>query len=86
MTTAPSEARVNEIAQQAGREAAREMLMLLGIDASTPKGIETAQRNFAFLTDLRVGTDAVKGKTLMLIVGAVFTAVMAWLTLGMSRH
>jgi hypothetical protein len=84
MTTPPSEARVNEIAQAAGKEAAREILLLLGIDASTPKGIENAQRNFAFLTDLRLGTAAVKGKTLMLVVGAVFTAVMAWLTLGMQ--
>lgn len=74
-----------EIAKAAGREAAREVLMLLGIDASTPAGIKEAQRNFAFLDDLRVGTETVKRRTLLWAVSAVLTAAAAWVTLGMKH-
>lgn len=74
-----------EIAKTAAREAVYETLMLLGIDAETPAGVRQAQRNFIFLDDLRTGTEAVKRRTLMLTVGAIFTAIAAWITLGM-RH
>lgn len=76
---------VEEIAKTAAREAVHETLMLLGIDAETPAGVQKAQRNFIFLDDLRAGTEAVKRRTLMLTVGAIFTAIAAWVTLGM-RH
>ena len=52
---------------------------------------EAAQRAVAadcrnkLLDDLRTGTEAVKRRTLMLTVGAIFTAIAAWITLGM-RH
>lgn len=81
----PNETHVEEIAKAAGREAARELLLALGIDASTPRGIQKAQRDFAFLGDLRTGTEAVKRKTLMWLVGTVLTAVAAWIVLGMKH-
>jgi hypothetical protein len=83
--TAPVNDTIEEIARAAAREAVHETLMLLGVDASTPSGVQKAQRNFIFLDDLRTGTEAVKRRTLMLTVGAIFTAVAAWITLGM-RH
>lgn len=71
-----------EIAKAAGREAARELLMLLGVDATTPDGIRQAQRNFAFLDDLRTGTQAIKQKTAVAILGAIVTAALAYAALG----
>jgi hypothetical protein len=77
---------IERIAKSAGREAARELLLLLGIDASTPAGIERAQRNFAFLDDLRSGTQAVKRKTIMTVVAAMITAAMAYAAIGFRGH
>jgi hypothetical protein len=57
-----------DIAREAGREAAREMMML-GIDVSTPEGVQKAQRNWAFLDDLHDVVRAVRHKTFMTIIG-----------------
>lgn len=75
-----------DIAKAAGREAARELLMLLGIDATTPQGIQKAQRNFAFLDDLQTGTQAIKRKTFVTVVGAIITAALAYMALGFQFH
>ncbi len=80
-----NERSVEEIARAAGRESAREVLLLLGIDATTPEGIRQAQRNFAFLDDLRTGTDAVKRRVALTVVGAVVTAALAYLALGLRQ-
>jgi len=76
------ESDVQEIAKAAGRESARELLMLLGIDATTPDGIQKAQRNFIFLDDLRTGTDAVKRRAALTLVGTIVTAALAYVALG----
>lgn len=70
-----------ETAKAIGREAAREVLMLLGIDASTPDGIQRAQRNYAFLDDLRSGTQAVKHKTIWLFLSSILTAAAAYIAI-----
>jgi hypothetical protein len=82
--------RIEEIAKEAGREAGREavreMLIALGIDASTPDGIKAAQRNFLFLDDLVTGTEAVKRKVWLTVIGAIVTALLAYVALGFKQH
>lgn len=73
------------IAKAAGREGARELLLMLGVDVSTPVGIQRAQRNFVFLDDLRVGTAAVKRRIFFGIIAAVITTIAAWVALGFKH-
>jgi hypothetical protein len=82
--SAEEDEHVKIIASAAGKAAAREMLLLLGIDASTPAGIQRAQRNWVFLDDLRVGTTAVKRKIFVGVFGAIITALLAYMALGMG--
>jgi hypothetical protein len=73
----------DEHAKEVGKAAARELLLMMGVDTSTPEGIKQAQRDFIFLRDLRVGTSAVKRRLLFSLIGAIFTALMAYVALGL---
>lgn len=81
-----SDARTEEIAKSAGREAAHEVLSSLGLDVSTPDARISAQRDLMFLRDLRLGASAIKRRTFMAIVGALTTAAIAYITLLLQKH
>lgn len=78
----PNDDHTRIVAKAAGAAAARELLLMLGVDVSTPAGIVRAQRNFAFLDDLHTGTKLVKRRVILGVVGAVITTVLAWMALG----
>jgi hypothetical protein len=80
-----TEARLEEVAKAAAREAVQETFLMLGIDASSPGAIERAQRDFLFLRDLRSGTDAVKRKTLLWFFGVILTTIAAYVALGFKH-
>lgn len=58
-----------QVAQEAGREGAREVLKTLGIDADNPR---EAQEDFIFLRQWRTGSTAMKTK----IFGAIITVAI----------
>jgi hypothetical protein len=78
--------RTRDIAEAAGRSAAREMALLIGIDVSTPAGVQRAQRNWAFLDDLRSGTSMVKRKIVLTVIGSIITAIVGYLVLFFRSH
>ena len=80
-----TEARLEEVAKAAAREAVQETLLTLGIDASSPDAVRLAQGDFLFLRDLRSGTDAVKRKTLLWFVGVILTTIAAYVALGVMH-
>lgn len=86
MSDQPSDDHIEEIATKAGKAAARELALMIGIDASTPAGILRAQRNWAFLDELNAGTSAVKRRALVAAVGAIVTAIFGWVALYLRHH
>ena len=62
---------LHDIARNAGREGAKEVLRALGVDADHPL---EAQKDMHFLRDLRKGTKSIKGKAVNTIVGALALA------------
>lgn len=71
-----------EVAREAAREAVHELLIELGIDHKDPLEM---QRDFQFLRDLRGGTEAVKRKSVLTLVGLLITALVAALVLGIRQ-
>lgn len=51
----------------------------LGID---PKDAREAQRDFAFLRDMRTGTQSIKSKTLWVVLAAMATAICGFVWAG----
>ena len=71
-----------EIAREAAREAVQELLTELGVDHRDPLEM---QRDFQFLRDLRAGSEAVKRRSVLTLVGIVITAAVAALVLGIRQ-
>ena len=74
---APSHVHVNEVV----RTAVHETLVTLGLDVSDP--IEL-QKDMAFVRDLRRGSDAVKTKGILVVVGLFVTGIVGAIWLGLK--
>ncbi|HYD87102.1 MAG TPA: hypothetical protein VEA80_06495 [Vitreimonas sp.] len=62
-----------------------ETLQRLGIDVSTPEGIEEFRADLRFAREMRTATDEVKRASLMAAVGTVVTGGIAAILLAL-RH
>lgn len=62
---------VRAIAQAAAREAVREMLLTLGIDASNPEAIIEAQKDFRAIRTWRQSSEAVQRQGILIAVGVL---------------
>lgn len=71
-----------EIAREAAREALREFFVELGIDHVNPLEM---QRDFQFLRDARAGTEAVKRKSVLTLLGIVLTGGVALIVMGVKQ-
>jgi hypothetical protein len=74
---------IQEIGKVAGREAAKEMLTMLGMDVSTPLEV---QKDFAFLRMMRMGSHWGARAALTGFVTAIATAIGAWLWVAFTKH
>lgn len=61
------------------REAVQETLLTLGVDAGSPL---TVQQDMHFIRELRVASEQIKGRGMVVLVGLVVTALVAALWVG----
>jgi len=71
----------NEDVKKVVKEAVKETLVSLGIDACDP--MET-QQDFHFLRDLRQSTEKIKSKARLVAVGVLVTAALGVLWIGIK--
>lgn len=71
---------IADVAKAAAKEALREFALVVGIDASDPKSVLEAQKDFHWLRSRRNGGDAIKRHGLLTVVGLSVTGVVAWLS------
>lgn len=62
---------VQAVAQAAAREAVREMLLTLGIDASNPEAIIEMQKDFQVIRTWRQSSEAVQRQGILIAVGVL---------------
>ncbi len=74
---------IEQIAKVAAREAVTETLQALGFDTTRPLEI---QKNQAFLTTMRTGTQSSIAIAIKTLIGLVVTFVAGWLWLAFNRH
>lgn len=71
------------IAQRASEKTLQQFFQVLGIDASDPIAM---QRDFAFLRDLRTGTEKIKVKGILTFVAIATTAIVGALYTAFTNH
>jgi len=74
---------IEEIGKAAGREAAKELLTMLGVDISKPLEV---QKDFAFLRTMRMGSHWGARAAFTAIIGAITTAIVGWLWVAFTRQ
>ncbi len=72
--TTPDE--ITEIAREAAREAVREMMTTLGIDASNPAAIIEAQKDFQALRSWRQSIQTVQRHGMITAVGVLVVGIL----------
>lgn len=75
---------VEEIATEAAERAVTRLLLTLGIDATSPDGILSAQRDFQHVHAWRKSVDTVKRQGIISAVGVIVLGVLAliWQRMG----
>lgn len=73
---------IEEISKTAAREGVKELLTTLGIDISKPLEV---QKDFAFVRTMRLGSHWGARAAVTGFVGAIFTALGAWLWVVFTR-
>lgn len=64
--------------------AVRQTLLQLGIVTTNDSDMRETQKDFAYLRDLRIGSQAMKNKGILAVIGVVVTALATLIWLGLN--
>lgn len=81
---AATRAAINAAANKAGKAAVREMLLTLGIDASTPAEVKELQQDFIQLRAMRMARGS-RGKYWVTVFSVAMTAAGSLLTMAIQH-
>ena len=82
MTDPEKDARTRAIAKEAAREAVQEMMTRLGIDNTNPLDM---QRDMQWVRDTRKGSEKIKEKGILTLIGAAVLGGVTILWLGLKQ-
>ena len=74
------------IAREAARDALEEFLTIMGLDVTDHDEMRRIQRDGIFLRDLREGSEAVKKKSVLSLIGVLVTGMTALIILGVKEY
>jgi hypothetical protein len=84
--SALSQEEIREIAKQGAREALKEFLLTLGVDADDPESIFKMQKDIAHLRGWRESIELVKAKGLSAAVWFIVTGVLGGAVWYFNNH
>lgn len=78
---------IKHIADESAKAALREMLVMMGVDATDPKALLEMQQDFAHLRIWRESVEAVRTKGLIVATGIIVTGIIAavWMAIRGSH-
>lgn len=82
MTSSEQDALTRAIAKEAAKEAVDELMTRLGVDNASPLDM---QRDMQWLRDTRVGSEKIKEKGVLTLIGAAVLGGVAILWLGIKQ-
>lgn len=75
------ENQIKALAKEVAKETVKETFLTLGVDASKPMEV---QADFHFLRDCREGSEKIKSKAGLAVVGVLVTTALAALWIGIK--
>lgn len=77
MTIPLNSSEIQHIAMETAKEAVRQTLLTLGVNASDPEAIRKMQQDFAYLRDWREASGTIKARGFAVLVGIIVSGVAA---------
>ena len=84
MAPSPHQPQGDDSIDKLVEKAVRQTLLQIGLVTTSDADMRETQKDFAYLRDLRNGSNAMKSKTLLAIVGIIITAVSTLIWLGLN--
>lgn len=66
------------------RHSVRETLLQMGLVTTSDTDMRETQKDFAYLRELRVGSQAMKNKGILAVIGIVVTALATLIWIGLN--
>lgn len=81
-----TETEIKQVAEAAAKEAVREMLLAMGVDASKPESLLEMQKDFAHTRKWRKSVETVQRQSLLSAVGIIVTGAIGALYMAFKAH
>jgi hypothetical protein len=81
-----TQAEIKHIADESAKAALRDMLTMMGVDATDPKALLEMQQDFAHLRLWRESVETMRTKGLMVATGIIVTGVIGAIWLAIKGH